>query len=113
MPGVWFENMITDQVFEEVLDTIKPELIKEEELKKYNDFEVACIWDIKFLNQLEVMMPQIYASVQYQLRDPKCPKDVKSMLLKRMNFVEHSLGPAVDRIWRIGSKAMYEALFQR
>ena len=79
---------------------------------KYSPFEMECFGDMKALSDFEAILPQIYLSLQYQLRDPKLPQDLRKTLTKRAMALEGLIKPSIDQMWKITSKKTYERMVE-
>jgi hypothetical protein len=80
------------------------------EKPKYSDFEMRAFASMKALHDLEAILPQVYLSLQHQLRDPKLPQDLRKTLQKRMMQFESLMTPGIDEIWKIVHPKTTEAL---
>lgn len=101
------------QEFQKVFDQIGDEKWQEHfkpTIKSYTEFEISLADSQRFLQSLQGIIPQIYASLQYQLKDPKLDNNLRKDLAKRAMKLEKVLIPHVDLVWKLSSKLAYEAM---
>ena len=79
---------------------------------KYSPFEMECFADLQAMSDLEAILPQVYLSLQHQLRDPKLPQELRKTLTKRALALEKLITPSVDQMWKITSKKTYEKMVE-
>jgi len=104
------------QEFDEVINSISPEEWQEK-LKpttaSYTEFEISLADSQRFLHTLENIIPQIYVSLQYQIKDPKTSHELRKDLSKRAMKLEATLIPGIDKVWKLTSKMTYERMVMK
>lgn len=102
--------------FEEVFNQIGDEKWQESlkpTVKSYTEFEISLADSQRFLQSLEGIIPQIYASLQYQLKNPKLDNNVRKDVVKKVMKLQKVLIPHVDLVWKLSSKFTYEAMVNK
>lgn len=98
---------------DDVINSVDYGTPKEAPLSKYSEFDMKIFADMKALSDVEAILPQVYLSLQYQLRDPKIPTDTRKILQKRAMQFEELMLPGIDKIWKISSKKTYDAMVEK
>jgi len=101
------------QEFDEIINSISPEKWQEK-LKptaaSYTEFEISLADSQRFLHTLENIIPQIYVSLQHQIKDPKTSHELRKDLSKRAMKLESTLTSGIDKVWKLSSKMTYEVM---
>lgn len=98
---------------DEIINTVDYGTPKEAPLSKYSEFDMKIFADLKALGDVEAILPQVYLSLQHQLRDPKIPANDRKILQKRAMQFEGLMSPGIDKVWKISSKKTYDALVEK
>lgn len=101
-----------EEVFKQIGDEKWQEYLKPT-VKSYTEFEISLADSQRFLQSLQGIIPQIYARLQYQLKNPKLDHNVRKDVVKKAMKLEKVLIPHVDLVWKLSSKLAYEAMVNK
>lgn len=107
---IWTLNQTFDQDVESLnIDFALPD----NNPKAPTEFDIRCMDDIRFIKTVEHILPQIYVSLQYQLRDPKLPNDVRKETQQKVKKIEDVFSHGIDIVWKASDRRVYEGLVKK